>query len=134
MKSTLRCNPFDLGLQLNGGEFLGWARRSDEAVQRLKGCLDLGPHFWPARHRLTEVLAARATVHALLGERGPAFALVDELEAAAEQTPVLATDLARLHALLGQADRAFDWIGIGIAQRLTGGAGQSGHAPAVTRP
>jgi tetratricopeptide (TPR) repeat protein len=144
LDAALRCSPFDLGLQMNGGEFLGWAGRLEEAAQRLRGCLDLGPHFWPARHRLAEILAAggaaaeaheqielamptspparlmvaRATVHALLGERGPALALVDEIEAAVSRSLASAADIARLHALLGRADRAFEWIDIGIADRL----------------
>jgi TolB-like protein/tetratricopeptide (TPR) repeat protein len=140
---AVRVNPFDLGLQMNVGQFLGFAGRHDEAVAQLQRTLDMGPHFWPARCLLAETLAnvgqgaaakaqlgrasedipvarihqPRAIVHALLGERSPALALLAELERNRESRYVPCWELARGYAALGEADRAFHWIDLGIEER-----------------
>lgn len=146
LDAALRCNPLDLGLQMNAGEFLWWARRPADAVHRLQRCLDQGPHFWPARCRLAEVLgsqsdaqgalqqlamaaphapparllAARGAVSGFLGDRPAAQAAIEAMEAMGQHTAPavpMAMDLARVQALLGNADEAFGWISVGIAAR-----------------
>ena len=138
-----RLNPFDLGLQMNLGEFMLYARRYEEALDQFRKTVDIGPHFWPARCKLAETHAIlgqaeaakkqlerasedipvaglhqpRSFVHAMLGERDEALALLAELEAARAQRYVSPWEIARGYAALGEADMAFRWIDIGIDER-----------------
>jgi len=143
MHLALRVNPFDLGLQMNLGQFLGFARRFEEAAAQLRRTLDMGPHFWPARCLLAETLAIlgdgpgarqqleratedipvarifqpQALVHAFLGEREPALAILANLEASRASRYVPAWEICRGYMALGDADRAFHWIDLGIEER-----------------
>src|SRR6185436_3765130 len=140
---ALRVNPFDLGLQMNMGQFLGFARRYEEAAAQLLRTLDMGPHFWPARCILAETVAIlgdaagakqqlerasedipvarvhqpQAMVHAFLGERGPALAILSDLEASRASRYVPAWELLRGYLALGDAERALYWIDRGIEER-----------------
>ena len=143
LQQAVSVNPLDLGLQMNVGDFLFWMRRYGEAVTQLQHTLELGPHFWPARCLLAESFAmlgdaasakqqferashdvpparlvrSKAFVHATLGEREPALALLRELEAARALRYVPPTEIARGYAALGDADQAFRWIDLGIEER-----------------
>jgi TolB-like protein/Tfp pilus assembly protein PilF len=140
--AAIRLNPFDLGLSMNQGEFLVWAGRPDEAMLAFERTLHIGAHFWPARVRLAQLrarqgdragalhelelagaqpparrLVAETLVQAALGEAAAARAGLAAIERERGQRYVSPTDLARGHALLGDAERACHWIDIGIAER-----------------
>lgn len=143
LKAAIRVNPFDLGLAMNEGEFLIWARRPQEAIVALQKTLDIGPHFWPARLRLARVLAAsgervgalreleralelapparrqaaQALVLAGLGDDAAARRVLVALEATPDQRIVPALDLARAYGMLGDAERALHWIDVAIEER-----------------
>ena len=61
--------------------------------------------------------SSRAFVHAVLGEREPALALLEQLEAERAGRYVPASDLARCYATLGEVDAALRWIDTGIEER-----------------
>lgn len=143
LKAAIRVNPFDLGLLMNEGEFLIWARRPREAVVALEKALDIGPHFWPARLRLARLLASegnhsgarreheRALEHApptrrqssealllaTMGEADKALRELVAIEAARDSRAVSALDLARGFGLIGDAKRATHWIDVCIDER-----------------
>ncbi len=143
LHAALRVSPFDLGLQMNLGDFLLWARRPVEGIAQLLRTLDMGAHFWPARCGLAEALAlsgdraaamreleravadappgrltrSRAFVHAALDDREIALSLLRELEVDREHGYVPAADIALGYAALGDADRALHWIDTGIEER-----------------
>jgi tetratricopeptide (TPR) repeat protein len=143
LKAAIRVNPFDLGLLMNEGEFLIWARRPREAVMALEKTLDIGPHFWPARLRLARLLASEgnhadarrehesalehapptrrqsseALLLATMGEADKALRELASLEAARNSRAVSALDLARGFGLIGNAPRATHWIDVCIDER-----------------
>jgi TolB-like protein/Tfp pilus assembly protein PilF len=143
LHAAVRLNPFDLGLQMNYGQFLVYAGRRDEGVAQLRHTLDIGPHFWPARCILAETFALagdgvaakrelerasedipvarnhqpRAMIHAALGEEVEARALLAQLEQSRGERYVPPFELARGYAMLQDADASIKWIDIGIEER-----------------
>ena len=62
--------------------------------------------------------AWRAAVHAELGERDEALAVVGDLEKRIEQGEYLPPEsIALVYAVLGDEDRAFEWLERGVAVR-----------------
>jgi len=147
--AAVRVSPFDLGLQRNVADFLIFARRFDQAISQLWRTLDIGPHFWPARCLLAEVLALtgdaagakqqiervredipvaavhqpEAFVYAALGETKRASEILMAMEAARTVRYVSPFVLARTYAMLGDADAAFRWIDQGIVERCPANLG-----------
>jgi tetratricopeptide (TPR) repeat protein len=57
IRQAFALSPFDLGLSMNIGDFLIFARRFDEAIRQLGDTLRMDERFVPARLRLAEALA-----------------------------------------------------------------------------
>jgi TolB-like protein/Tfp pilus assembly protein PilF len=143
LHAAMRMNPLDLGLSMNLGEFLIWARRYDEASAAFEQTLDMGPHFWPARARLAELrallgdregaereleaarrealpdqmLPREAFVRAVFGEHAITRKILETLEAMRAQRYISPGELARSYAMIGDTDAALRWIDVGIAER-----------------
>jgi TolB-like protein/DNA-binding winged helix-turn-helix (wHTH) protein/Tfp pilus assembly protein PilF len=158
MYLAVQAGPFDLGLQMNLGDFLLWARRYDEAIAQFRRTLELGPHFVLARCLLAETLAlmgrpeaaraelrlaaaylpptrlarARAFVEAVLGDRTQAQEALALLEAERRDRYLPASEFARVYAALGDANAAFEWIDRAIEER-TPRMLQLGIGPAYDR-
>lgn len=141
--AAMRINPLDLGLQVSAADFLAWARRPADALAQLRRTLDIGPHFWPARARLAQALAAsgdepaarealaqalpemphvaalesEAAIAALCGDAARARAKLQALEALGGERYVAPLALAQGHAILGDSAAALSWIDAGIAER-----------------
>lgn len=144
VRDAIRLSPFDLGLNMNLGDFLIFARRFDEAVAQLERTLELDERFVPGRLRLAEALAlagrgeaaiahaerafgaapgqprvreARAFVLAAAGRRTEARRELSALAAERGQRYVSAWEIARAHAVMGDADEAIDWLGAAVDER-----------------
>lgn len=77
--------------------------RTDEAIARLE-------HAVAAGQRHPSVLETLGYAYAAAGRRPAALSVVDQLPKAAPGRFGFALPIARIHAALGDADRAFAWL------------------------
>jgi len=144
MREAVKLSPFDLGLNMNLGDFLIFGRRFDEAISQLEHTLAMDARFLPGRLRLAVALA-------LAGRKGDALARIEEASAAAPSQPriretrafvlaasgrrdearrelasleadrsrryVSAWEIARAYAVMADADRALRWLQAAIDER-----------------
>jgi TolB-like protein/Flp pilus assembly protein TadD len=138
-RRSLELDPLSALKSQHVGMVLYLARRYDEAIAHLENVIDLHPDYWFAYHRLSMVLGATGRLEraietiergidlagpdavrsgkeilglllAAAGRREEALAILAEFEAMAEYSYVPPTDIARLHAALGDRDAAFLWL------------------------
>lgn len=144
IREAVKLSPFDLGLNMNVGDFLIFARRFDEAVRQLEHTLAMDERFLPGRLRLAEALALGGRRDEAIAQAERAFAEAPmqprvretrafawaaggcrdeakrELAALAAERGgryVSAWELARAHAVMGDADEAFARLHAAIDER-----------------
>jgi DNA-binding winged helix-turn-helix (wHTH) protein/TolB-like protein/Flp pilus assembly protein TadD len=138
-------DPLSLSIGTVVATHLYYARRYGEAVDQLRGVLDMDSRYAPAHEVLGMVWeqqgnfsaaieefrtlasltgsAAYAEVdlaHALAasGDAAGSRALLDRLERALGQREIWPSELARVHAVLGENDRAFALFDRAVAERV----------------
>jgi tetratricopeptide (TPR) repeat protein len=141
IREAIEVDPFDLGINMNAGDFLMLARRYAEAVTQLQKTLAMNPGFVPARLRLAEAFAYAGDPAAALAEvdraalasrhrcgstrhghwcsRWPA---TSPARVAQHLSPPWSSGRRRLragagHAALGDRDAAFRWLDVAIAEQ-----------------
>ena len=144
IRDAVALSPLDLGLNMNLGDFLMFARRFDEASRHLEHTLEIAPGFVPGRLRLAEVLALAGRHDTALAQAENAFAAAPSLprvretralvlaiagrhDEARQELAVLAEErreryvsaweVARVHAVMADADEAMRWLSEAIAER-----------------
>ncbi len=144
VREAVRLDPFDLGLAMNLGDFLIFARRFDEAVRQLERTVAMDGRFVAGRLRLAEALAlagngraalaqidlardatdsqprvreARAFVLAACGKRREARRELSALEAERDRRYVSAWEIARGYAVMSDIDCAIDWLRRAVDER-----------------
>jgi DNA-binding winged helix-turn-helix (wHTH) protein/TolB-like protein/Tfp pilus assembly protein PilF len=138
-------DPLSLSIGTVVATHLYYARRYGEAVDQLRGVLDMDSRYAPAHEVLGMVLeqqgnfvaaveefrilasltgsAAYAEVdlaHALAasGDAAGSRALLDRLERALGQREIWPSELARVHAAMGESDRAFALFDRAVTERV----------------
>jgi DNA-binding winged helix-turn-helix (wHTH) protein/TolB-like protein/Flp pilus assembly protein TadD len=136
--------PLALGKNATEAQFLFYAGRGDEAVERIKQTLDLDPNFWLAHLILSKIYIARkmypealvaatkardlsgglseATAHigyilALSGRREEARAVLEELKRRAAERYVPPYNVALVYNGLGERAETLAWLEKGYEQR-----------------
>jgi TolB-like protein/Flp pilus assembly protein TadD len=144
VREAVRLDPFDLGLAMNLGDFLIFARRFGEAVRQLERTVAMDGRFVAGRLRLAEALAlagngraalaqidlardatdsqprvreARAFVLAACGRRREARRELSALEAERDRRYVSAWEIARGYAVMSDIDCAIDWLRRAVDER-----------------
>jgi Flp pilus assembly protein TadD len=144
IREAVRLSPFDLGLNMNLGDFLIFSGRFDESIRQLEHTLAMDERFVPGRLRLAEALALSGHVesalahakHALVaapaqprvrethafvlaasGRRDEARRGLTALAAERDRHYVSAWEIARAYAAMADADAAFLWLGRAIDER-----------------
>jgi TolB-like protein/Tfp pilus assembly protein PilF len=136
-KRALELDPLSQIINANVARMLYTARRYDEAITILHKLVELEPNFYPGHvmlgmvavaagreeEALSELRRARelapdstweltnlARAYARSGQRQAALASLEELRRIAKQRYVPAYQFVIVHAELGQADTAFQWL------------------------
>jgi uncharacterized protein (TIGR02996 family) len=144
IREGIRLSPFDLGLNMNLGDFLVFGRQFDAAVRQFEHTLAMDEGFVPGRVRLSEALAlagrgdeamaevaravaaapsmpgvreAHALVLATRGDRDRARSELSHLVAERGTRYVSAWDLAKAYAVMGDADDALRWLRVAVDDR-----------------
>ena len=144
LREAVRLDPFDLGLAMNLGDFLIFARRFGEAVRQLERTVAMDGRFIAGRLRLAEALAlagsgraalaqidlardatdsqprvreARAFVLAACGKRREARRELSALESERDRRYVSAWEIARGYAVMSDVDCAIDWLRRAVDER-----------------
>lgn len=144
IREAVKLSPFDLGLNMNIGDFLIFSRRFEEAVRQLEHTLAMDERFVAGRLRLAEALAlmgcgeaalaqveracaaapsqprvreTRAFVLAAGGNHREASSELAALEAERNQRYVSAWEIARTYAVMSDADNAIAWLQAAIDER-----------------
>lgn len=141
IRRALDLDPVSLHLNSDAGLLLFYARRDDDAISQLRKTLEMGPDFALAARYLARVyehkhldklaVAEYQRSAGLLGvtdaRSAKAFAVsglagyyrfeLDRLKKQIKERYVPAFDLARIYAVLGDRDRAIEWLGKGIEER-----------------
>jgi DNA-binding winged helix-turn-helix (wHTH) protein/TolB-like protein/Flp pilus assembly protein TadD len=137
-------DPLALGKNATEAQFLFYAGRGDEAVERIKQTLDLDPNFWLAHLVLSKIYIARkmypealaaatkardlsgglseATAHigyilAISGKREEAQAVLEGLKRRAAERYVPPYNVALVYNGLGERDETLAWLEKGYEQR-----------------
>ena len=133
-------DPLSLAVHVNAGWVYYLARRNEEAVQEWRKILDIDPHFtvthgsiWIAYVKQAEMgtilrpasspdadalqLAAITGRQAVNGNRGEAERLLSRLDSISKRHYVCPYEMATAHAILGNKDKALDWLNRGIKER-----------------
>ncbi len=137
-------DPLNLGLLMNVGDHLCFARRYDEAVEQYRKTLEMEPRFVRAYLRLAltymrlgqpdaadamlrsakelaggkeEPLAWFAHVYAASRQKAQASRILDQLRLQAQHDYVPAYVLAGIHAALGETDAALDCLNQALEDR-----------------
>jgi TolB-like protein/Tfp pilus assembly protein PilF len=137
LTQAVRLDPFNLGYNMNVGDFLFFMGRFAEAAEQQLKTLHMAPHFVLSRIRLAEchamlgraddalresrqalaeapaqprVRESHAFVLAAVGAHAQARDALAALRSEAPQRYINPWELARAYAVLGDAEAAFDWL------------------------
>jgi TolB-like protein/DNA-binding winged helix-turn-helix (wHTH) protein/Tfp pilus assembly protein PilF len=133
-------DPLSLAVHVNAGWVYYLARRDEQAVQEWRKILDIDPHFtvthasiWIAYLKQAEMgtvlhppssgdadalqLAAITGRQAVSGNRGEAERLLSRLDSISKRHYVCPYEMATAHAILGNKDKALDWLSRGLKER-----------------
>ena len=133
-------DPLSLAVHVNAGWVYYLARRNDQAVQEWRKILDIDPHFtvthasiWIAYVKQAEMgtvlplpsagnadalqLAAITGRQAVSGNRVEAERLLSRLDSISKRHYVCPYEMATAHAILGNKDKALDWLSRGLKER-----------------
>jgi TolB-like protein/DNA-binding winged helix-turn-helix (wHTH) protein len=133
-------DPLSLAVHVNAGWVYYLARRNEQAVQEWRKILDIDPHFrvthgsiWIAYVKQAEMgtvlpplssgeadalqLAAITGRQAVTGNRGEANRLLSRLDSISKRHYVCPYEMATAHAILGNKDKALDWLSRGLKER-----------------
>ncbi len=141
---ALDLDPVSLLLNADAGLLFFYARRNEDAIAQLRKTLDMGPDFPLAVRYLARVyayaridklaVAEYQKLAVLLGGAGPddalsarAFAVsglagyyrfeLERLKKQLKKSYVPPLDFARIYAVLGDRDRAIEWLRKGVEER-----------------
>ena len=144
LREAIALNPFDLGLNMNLGDFFVFARRFGEAIAQFEHTLGMDARFIPARLRLAEAHALSGDRDAAIGQAGRAFSAAPAQqcvrqtrafvlaaggrpEAARAELVALAAErdrgyasawtIARTFAVMGDVDAAIAWLSAAVDER-----------------
>jgi len=141
LRKAQELEPLQLGTSANIGMLLYFSRRYDEAIDQLRKVLAVEPGLDHARSflgrsylRKGDPAAAIEEFHkrkslsvgsyadlgmalAQAGRRDEAVAELNRLIALRQERYVSAYDIAAVHASLGDADHAFEWLNRGVEER-----------------
>jgi TolB-like protein/DNA-binding winged helix-turn-helix (wHTH) protein len=133
-------DPLSLAVHVNAGWVYYLARRDEQAVQEWRKILDIDPHFtvthgsiWIAYVKQAEMgtvlsqpssgdadalqLAAITGRQAVSGNRAEAEHLLSRLDSISKHHYVCPYEMATAHAVLGNKDKALDWLSKGLKER-----------------
>jgi TolB-like protein len=133
-------DPLSLAVHVNAGWVYYLARRNEQAVQEWRKILDIDPHFtvthasiWIAYVKQAEMgtvlsppssrdidalqLAAITGRQAVNGRRAEAERLLSRLDSISKRHYVCPYEMATAHAILGNKDKALDWLSRGLKER-----------------
>ena len=133
-------DPLSLAVHVNAGWVYYLARRNEQAVQEWRKILDIDPHFtvthgsiWIAYVKQAEMgtvlpppssgdtdalqLAAITGRQAVIGNRAEAERLLSRLDSISKRHYVCPYEMATAHAILGNKDKALDWLSRGLKER-----------------
>ncbi len=133
-------DPLSLAVHVNAGWVYYLARRDEQAVQEWRKILDIDPHFtvthasiWIAYVKQAEMgtvlsppssgdadalqLAAITGRQAVSGNRAEAERLLSRLDSISKHHYVCPYEMATAHAILGNKDKALDWLSRGLKER-----------------
>ena len=133
-------DPLSLAVHVNAGWVYYLARRDEQAVQEWRKILDIDPHFtvthasiWIAYLKQAEMgtvlsspssgdadalqLAAITGRQAVSGNRAGAERLLSRLDSISKRHYVCTYEMATAHAILGNKDKALDWLSRGLKER-----------------
>ena len=133
-------DPLSLYYQQQLGEVLVYARRNDEAIAELTKSLEMSPANAPARHdlgwaylekgdarraiveleQLPAPSAVLACAYARAGRTADARRMLAALKGSAGHPGAPASQIAQVHAALGEKDAAFEWLRRAYARREQG--------------
>ncbi len=133
-------DPLSSYYQQQLGEVLVYARRNDEAIIELTKALEMAPAYFPARRdlgraylekgdvrraiaeleRLPAPDAMLACAYARAGRTAEARKLLVSLEGSAGRGRAQASEIAQVHAALGDTDAAFQWLERSYSRREQG--------------
>lgn len=133
-------DPLSLPVHVNAGWVYYLARRNEQAVQEWRKILDIDPHFkvthasiWIAYVKQAEMgavlrspfpgeadalqLAAITGRQAVSGNRAEAERSLSRLDSISKRHYVCPYEMATAHAILGNKDKALDWLSRGLKER-----------------
>jgi len=133
-------DPLSLAVHVNAGWVYYLAKRDEQAVQEWRKILDIDPHFtvthasiWIAYVKQAEMgtvlsppssgdadalqLAAITGRQAVSGNRAEAERLLSRLDSISKRHYVCPYEMATAHAILGNKDKALDWLSRGLKER-----------------
>ena len=133
-------DPLSLAVHVNAGWVYYLGRRNQQAVEEWRKILDIEPHFtvthgsiWIAYVKQAELgtilpLSTSATADALQlaaitgrkainGNRAEAERLLSRLDSLSKHHYVCPYEVATAHAILGNKDKALDWLSRGLKER-----------------
>jgi len=133
-------DPLSLAVHVNAGWVYYLARQNEQAVQEWRKILDIDPHFkvthasiWIAYVKQAEMgivlsppsssdadalqLAAITGRQAVSGNRAEAERLLSRLDSISKRHYVCPYEMATAHAILGNKDKALDWLSRGLKER-----------------
>jgi TolB-like protein/DNA-binding winged helix-turn-helix (wHTH) protein len=133
-------DPLSLAVHVNAGWVYYLAKRNEQAVLEWRKILDIDPHFkvthasiWIAYLEKAEMetvlsppssgeadalqLAAITGRQAVSGNRAEAERLLSKLNSISKRHYVCPYEMATAHAILGDKDKAMDWLSRGLKER-----------------
>jgi len=133
-------DPLSVAVHVNAGWVYYLARRDEQAVQEWRKILDIDPHFtvthasiWIAYVKQAEMgtvlhppssgdadalqLAAITGRQAVSGNRAEAERLLSRLDSISKRHYVCPYEMATAHAILGNKDKALEWLSRGLKER-----------------
>ncbi|WP_239461279.1 tetratricopeptide repeat protein [Occallatibacter savannae] len=133
-------DPLSVAVHVNAGWVYYLARREAQAVQEWRKILDIDPHFtvthaslWIAYIKQAEAgaalyrpsagdadalqLAAITGREAVSGNRAEAERLLSRLDSISKRHYVCPYEMATAHAVLGDKEKALDWLNRGLKER-----------------
>jgi TolB-like protein/DNA-binding winged helix-turn-helix (wHTH) protein len=133
-------DPLSVAVHVNAGWVYYLARRNEQAIQEWRQILDIDPHFtvthasiWIAYVKQAEMgtvlsppssgdagalqLAAITGRQAVSGNRAEAERSLSKLDSISKRHYVCPYEMATAHAILGNKDKALDWLNRGLKER-----------------